>query len=628
MVRAFKNEDELAYVTRFNRETEEKEDFVISAEPYTGVSWTSKDERVLATVHTSHIRVFSIPSLEEIYAVPTNSMVKYGCLSFDGQFLAFRVGDDYHVHCISSQSLISNVTFTKGSKCWVNSEALFIKEAEAELIHKFAHGEIEAILTIEGEIAAEQDNGEIFFLRDVTVDSKRYFRLIDANNEVKQDFEKRVSFAKRIISCDISSKYVVIGDDHLYLYDRRNRATIKRSRERRVQSVYISPDEKHFILKSTCRTSNVYDIAGKNVTNVPSMCTGPSVTYSVFKDLIVCKTPLGSLLCYCGSIIPCDSILHVEPYKCGYLVFFSSKVAFLDEFTWVFEDYELNNATIVRVTEDRVEPGEQEDEHRVFNVELDDGTFMYVGLKSKDLMLQGIQCSKDRNCINFDDEIEIRIADLKKREELRLETDENALEISMKMKNLLMSISMLEEEDKKLEEKDKKLEEMDKKLQVAWAALDHYVPASVKEEYSTLLTNADKCASALHELDVSPESFFNFSLTPEEITIKQSICELEKAMGFVKKIDGIVQEFELSDTLSSTFATRFSDMAEQHLAFKVLYEQEYAGKLEELQKLDVYFDIYRQCRDFAQTEMYSAFKGFMDKFSEFNDIFGREDESS
>ncbi|KAL0233738.1 hypothetical protein PCE1_002244 [Barthelona sp. PCE] len=591
MVRAFKNKDGLAYVTRFNRKAKEEEDFVISAEPYTDVSWTSKDEFLLATVHTSHIRVFSIPSLKEIYNISINSEVEYGCLSFDGQFLAFKDGDDYHVHSISSQSLISNVTFEDGSNCWVNSEALFIKEAEAELIHKFAHGKIEAILTIEGEIAAEQYNGEIFFLRCVTVDSKRYFRLIDANNEVKQDFEKRVSFAKRIISCDISSKYVVIGDDHLYLYDRRNRATIEYSRAERVQSVYISRNQKHYILESEFAMSKVYDIADKNVTNVPSFCTGPSVMYRVFNDdyndLIVCKTPLGSLLCYCGSIIPYDSILHVEPYKCGYVVFYSWKVAFISRFSCVF--HELNNATIVRVSKMRVISGHMKDGHWMFNVKLDDGRFMHVewrkangfGSITKGIADGIIEDSKSKK----GEEAET--------EELRLETNENAL-----------------------------------KLQVALAALAHYVPDSVKEEYSTLLTNVDQCASALHELDVSPESFFNFSLTPEEITIKQSICELEKAMGFVKKIDGIVQEFELSDTLSSTFASRFADMAEQHLAFKVSYEQEYAGKLEELQKLDVYFDVYQKCRDFAQTEMYSAFKSFMDKFSEFNDIFSKGNEPS
>ncbi|KAL0233444.1 hypothetical protein PCE1_001959 [Barthelona sp. PCE] len=151
-------------------------------------------------------------------------------------------------------------------------------------------------------------------------------------------------------------------------------------------------------------------------------------------------------------------------------------------------------------------------------------------------------------------------------------------------------------------------------LVISFNALNQHVPNSIKEKYTALTAHFDSCA-ALLELD----AFDFYELFPADQTMEK--CMGEKTMEFVKKIDGIVQEFELSDTLSSTFATRFSDMAEQYLAFKVLYEQEYAGKLEELQKLDVYFDVYQKCRDFAQTEMYSAFKGFMDKFSEFNDIF-------
>ncbi|KAL0233819.1 hypothetical protein PCE1_002325 [Barthelona sp. PCE] len=598
MVRAFKNEDGLAYVTRFNRETEEKEDFVISEEPYTGVSWISKDERVLATVHTNHIRVFSIPSLEEIYAIPTNSEVEYGCLSFDGQFLAFKDGDDYQVHNTSSQSLISNVTFTKGSNCWVNSEALFVQES-VNHVHKFIHGSSEAAMKFDGRFAVEQSDGEMFFLESYfTGEAKKYkFRLRDCGNNVLLQ-TNHIRYVVPI-SADISSNYLMFSESCMTMvYNRSNggslmwEGAIINEDIERVEAGYISPDEEHFTVVANSGIGYICDVEGEIVATVPSHCTGPTVSYDIVEDyLIKANTPLGSFFC-CGLFSTCEENYFIKKVENGCLCFFSSRIAYIYKENCITKKHDPHNGVIVNVTKDA---------DSVFHVELDDGTFMMVEWTEDDGFGRIVKCNSDRNNYGNAIDTEIEISELYSR------ISEQKLELDTKF--------------------ERQKSEMDMKFQVTFDTLSQLVPNSGNKEYSELTKYVDDCAAAIRQLEMPLGPFFKWmSSNPKVQTFDQHLGELELAIDYVHSLESIIVEFELGGSLSNTFCAKFSDLVAQFPIAKVLNESAYSLKLSDLQGLDDYFKIFDKCVELQLTEVYSALISFKDKNKALKSIVSQSNE--
>ncbi|KAL0232512.1 hypothetical protein PCE1_002853 [Barthelona sp. PCE] len=591
MVRAFKTEDGHAYV----KWVDEKQivDVVLSDEPYTGVSWTSKDERVLATVHTGHISVFSIPSLEEIYAVPTNSKVMYGCLSFDGQVLAFRVGDDYHVHCISSQSLISNVTFTKGSNCWVNSEAIFVQES-VNHVHKFIHGSSEAAMKFDGLFAVEQSDGEMFFLESYfTGEAKKYkFRFRDCGNNVL--FERNHNRHVVLISADISSNYLMFSESgRTMVYNRSTLATVWAKNIKKIEAVYISPDEEHFTVVRSSGIGYIYNVQNELVASVPSHCTGPTVSYDIVEDyLIKANTPLGSFFC-CGSFSICEENYFVKKVKNGCLCFFSSRIAYISEVNYITKKHDPHNGIIVNVTKDA---------DSVFHVELDDGTFMLVEWTKDDGFGRILKCNSDRN--NYGNAIDIEISELYSR------IIEQKLESKFERQKSEMEVKL---------QKQKK--DMDTKFQVTFDILSQLVPNSGNSEYSALTEHVNDCAAAVRQLEMPPNSFFDLlSSNPSVNTLEQHMNELEQAINFINSLKNIILDFELEDTLSITFSSKFSDLVAQFRIAKLLNEYSYAAKLTELQSLDVYFKVFDKYDKLHLAEVHSALIHFSDKSKALDDI--------
>ncbi|KAL0230833.1 hypothetical protein PCE1_003210 [Barthelona sp. PCE] len=616
MVKALKTEDGRAYV----KWVDEKQivDVVLSDEPYTGVSWTSKDERVLATVHTSYIRVFSIPSLEEIYAVPTNSMVKYGCLSFDGQFLAFRVGDDYHVHCISSQSLISNVTFTKGSNCWVNSEAIFVQES-VDYVYKFIHGSSEAAMKFDGLFAVEQSDGEMFFLRNVLSDwrTKYTFSLIDCGNDVlaMRHYNNHIDSISADISADISSNYLMFSDpDKIWVLNRSTLAFVWSKRRidkgEEVEAVYIALDEEHFTVVTSSGIGYICNVQGEIVATVPSHCTGPTVSYDIVEDYFIkANTPLGSFFC-CGSFSTCEENYFVKRVENGFLFFFSSKITHISKSkeNYITKKHDPHNGVIVNVTRDA---------DSVFHVELDDGTFMLVEWTKDDGFGRILKCNSDR--INYGNaiDIEIEISELYSRiseQKLELDTkfERQKSEMQMNFESQKSEIEMKLQKQKKDMEDQKS--EMDTKLQVVFDTLNQLTPNSGNSEYSALTEHVNGCAAAVRQLEMPPDSFFDLISSNSNVnTLEQHMNELEQAINFINSLKNIILDFELEDTLSITFSSKFSDLVAQFPIAKLLNEHSYAAKLTELQSLDVYFKVFDKYDKLHLAEVHSALIHFSDK---------------
>ncbi|KAL0238697.1 hypothetical protein PCE1_004389 [Barthelona sp. PCE] len=674
MVKALKTEDGRAYV----KWVDEKQivDVILSDEPYTGVSLTSKDERVLATVHTSHIRVFSIPSLDEIYAVPTNSEVQNGCLSFDGQFLAFKDGDDYHVHCISSQSLISNVTFTKGSNSWVNSEAIFVQDS-VNHVHKFIHGSSEAAMKFYGHFAVEQSDGEMFFLGWTGFT----LYLTDCGNNILAKRNNTCQIDP--ISADISSNYLMSSESggKTMVYNRSTLAAVWWENSRNgIEAVYISPDEEHFTIIRSSRKADIYNVQGKIVATVPSHCTGPTVSYDIVEDyLIKANTPLGSFFC-CGSVIACEENYFIKKVENGCLCFFSSRIAYIYKENCITKKHDPHNGVIVNVTKDA---------DSVFHVELDDGTFMLVEWTKDDGFGRILKCNSDTNNygnaidiselysriseqkleldtkferqkseiemklqkqkkdmedqksemqMNFESqksEIEMKLQKQKKdmedqKSEMQMNFESQKSEIEMKLQKQKKDMedqksemqmnfeSQKSEIEMKLQKQKKDMEdqksEMDTKLQVVFDTLNQLTPNSGNSEYSALTEHVNDCAAAVRQLEMPPDSFFDLISSNSNVnTLEQHMNELEQAINFINSLKNIILDFELEDTLSITFSSKFSDLVAQFPIAKFLNEHSYAAKLTELQSLDVYFKVFDKYDKLHLVEVHSALIHFSDK---------------
>ncbi|KAL0230176.1 hypothetical protein PCE1_003738 [Barthelona sp. PCE] len=268
MVRVFESEEGLACIKRFNRETEIMSDVVISSEPFSGIFWESKDGSTVATVHPTCINVFSIPSLQEIYSVSVSSAVIHGCINVDGQFLAYREGDQYHTHNIVSRSLIASFVCADGLTCWVNSEAVFIKkrdDCDRNVMRMVRHSENTSI-DVPGSFAVE-DDGRMYVLD--TSGSDGFIKLGRHNDLTVEVYKTGQDMF--IAACDVSPHFLLVSDgERLLLFDRMERRLCFERETECVQFVHITPDEKSFSVGMQTGVAEVFNAAGECLTIIPA----------------------------------------------------------------------------------------------------------------------------------------------------------------------------------------------------------------------------------------------------------------------------------------------------------------------------------------------------------------------
>ncbi|KAL0233737.1 hypothetical protein PCE1_002243 [Barthelona sp. PCE] len=113
MIKVFAGEGGKATITRQN-ESDGLDPITLATEEYLNIFWVSKNEKVLATVHanpsengSSIIKLFSVPSLKLKNSIDVEGVVKHGCLSFDGQVVAYKVNDQYNVNDVEGNSISS-----------------------------------------------------------------------------------------------------------------------------------------------------------------------------------------------------------------------------------------------------------------------------------------------------------------------------------------------------------------------------------------------------------------------------------------------------------------------------------------------------------------------------------------
>ncbi|KAL0232501.1 hypothetical protein PCE1_002842 [Barthelona sp. PCE] len=532
------------------------------------------DGGTVATVHTTCIKVFSIPSLEEIFSIPTCEKVTVGCLSFDGQFLAFCDDNEYHTHDVYAQTSVSCIGFADGNQCWVNSEFLFVRVG-TDHIHKFCHDTSKKARVISAFTVLEEETGELRLVQKVVDENSNFF---DDVLKVKDDegnvLKTYVEIFGSLKGGVISKNYILVYDtfSHCIKFLNMTTGTVRTHNyglKESFESVYISPDEEFFIAVFPSGLADIFSVREwLRVATVPSWCVGHVVTYEVvFKDLIVCKTPFESLFWYINSAHPFEPNYILKSVPGGYLQFFSSRIVYMTKNKCFYKNHEVHNRMIVKIIED---------DDSVLHVKFDDGTVMFVEWSQDSGFGRILKCKDDRSNRNvIDSELEI----LELRSEMEVQKSE-----------------------------------MEAKFQVTFDALSQLLPNSGSHEFSELTQHVDSCAAAIRELKMPPDSLFEWlSSNPSIRTFEQNRCMLETAISYVYNMNNIIFSFHLEGSLSNTFFSRFSDLAAQFPIAKVLKEKPYALKLDELKCLDVYFNAYDQCVGLKLNEVLSALISFTDK---------------
>ncbi|KAL0232435.1 hypothetical protein PCE1_002776 [Barthelona sp. PCE] len=151
-----------------------------------------------------------------------------------------------------------------------------------------------------------------------------------------------------------------------------------------------------------------------------------------------------------------------------------------------------------------------------------------------------------------------------------------------------------------LEKKNIKLVEenlvMNEKFRIVYDELLKIAPNTGKQKYCALISQATQCARAILNLEIPTDSFFEWFLSKPTIqTMNMNMNELVMVTNYVKEITRISRAFNLKDTLSSTFESRFTEITNQSPIAKIANEKSYAKKLEEFKELDIYFETFKKC---------------------------------
>ncbi|KAL0231959.1 hypothetical protein PCE1_002956 [Barthelona sp. PCE] len=549
---------------------------VLSSELYRGTFWESRDGGTVATVHFSCIKVFSIPSLEEIFSISTFGKVTVGCLSFDGQFLAFYDDNEYHTHDVYAQTSVSCIGFADGNQCWVNSEFLFVRVG-TDHIHKFCHDTSKGATVIRSFsiIEEEKDVFRCIWAKQNSDFGNNCILTLQNDEGSLLETYNHSGYIFALNKSISSARYILLMKNSfsITLINRLTKKSYNYKFNTEIESSYFSPDERHFIVAFKDGIAKIQSVKyKKNVTTVPSWCTGPSVTYEIVNnDIVVYKTPSGSFFISGNSIIAYDPKYFVETVTNGYLLFFSSRVVYMTKKKCFSKNHDPHNKTIVKVTKDA---------DSVFHAEFDDGTFMFVEW-SQDGGFGRILCD---SCNGNVIDLKFEICDLKS----EMEVQKSEMEVQKS--------------------------EMEAKFQITFDALSQLLPNSGSHEFSELTEHVDSCAAAIRELKMPLDSLFEWlSSNPSIRTFEQIRCMLERAISYEYNMNNIIFSFHLEGSLSNTFFSRFSDLAAQFPIAKVLKEKPYALKLDELKCLDVYFNAYDQCVGLKLNEVLSVLIGFTDK---------------
>ncbi|KAL0234284.1 hypothetical protein PCE1_001321 [Barthelona sp. PCE] len=590
-------------VKRYNCQTEQMEYKILTFKDYCDIYWTSKDESTIATVHQSHIYVFRIPTLEKIYSIETDSeYVGNGCLSGDGQFLAFKGSGKYHIHSINSKRCISSVEFASGLKCWVNSEFLYVESFSSDTVFKFRYDMMDGIIdtinvdsSLVGYVMEDEEN--IYFWERSHKNGKNFLRLKTCSDVIVKEFEL-VEQVDSVLSC-ISTQYLVLGFSKRVILCNRNLETwIDLFFENVVENVYISLNEQHLTV-AEFETAKVYNILnGIFVATVPLCCTGPTTAYDIVsEDFVGLLTPLSSFFYFGTSYVSYDSIYFAKPVIDGYLMFFLSKVVYITKRNCITQNYERHSGKIVNV---------EKDDNSVFYVEFDDGTMELVEWSKNDGFGRTLMLQKRIDVMPKTTIIDLCSIFVSK-SEMELMFQNHISEMMLEMERKLSEMS------KTPSQLDRYVAKHDTRI-----IQQSFLTSSVIE----LMNIFNNCAAEILQLKEPPESFFNW-LTERPLVDSMFVHlgSINLAKEYVKSLKSVVRKYGFDDShLSTSFDLHYNAIVAENRTVRILYKEKKNEMVEKLKVLDTHFNCYNQCLDLDLCDIHNQVVLFQSTKCEINVI--------
>ncbi|KAL0236778.1 hypothetical protein PCE1_000176 [Barthelona sp. PCE] len=612
MVLVHKGDDGCAYIKKLNTETGENDKIYLDqSEEFLDIYWVSKDETIIATVHSSCICVYQVDIMMPLWTIPISGTVRIGCLSSNGNILAYQEGDEYYSVVLTSTNHISKVNFPQGNRCWVNSNCLFIQKGNQ--FHKFIHGEKRAALTIEGDVMVQDRDCEMYIIRC----SSTAVQIINDASICVNTFSK-VQAPTPIKYADISEKYLAFGNASAFqVYDRQSHSVIMNiDGLSNMQSVCISPDEE-FIFSIVLNDVYIYKIGSSHssVAVIPTEFVGSATVFEKLGDgLKLIKNPLNSLFYNHYKQIYYQKDYKVLEVQHGCLLFLSTEAYDMTESRCRTKKYEKDreNSTVSNVSQI----------YDLYKIEFEDGATVLlewshdsgfgrstvwvnesviVDENNSIASLYFVLNEKEQQCNKLAHQKEEADALLKEqklhhanqlsnqREETDILLREQKLHHAKQLANQRKKTDILLREKTLLCEKlTSEKEEMDRKFSIVYNELVKHIPCLDVETYKKLSMHFDDCANEMLQLEVPPDDLFVWlSSNPTIEQMYQRMNKIQVAIEFISSMNAIVSKYDIKETLSSTFTSHFMVLSP---ITKALNENLYSSKLDEFQRFDSYFD--------------------------------------
>ncbi|KAL0234769.1 hypothetical protein PCE1_001805 [Barthelona sp. PCE] len=541
MVLVYKGEDGCAFIRKLNPETGVFDNTRLYNEEYLGTYCFSKDEKILATVHLGRICVFDVETMIHLYDIETEGIVSYGCFSTKGDILTFRANDTYHSTKLSNLEVISNIKFTKGSNCWVNSEYIFIQNGSKYF--KYAHtSKVSNIF--EGDIMLQNSDGEAFVIQRCNFKGPK-IRIRNADGT--DTFFSEAHIVNPIKYCDISENFLVVANDSSFqVYNLETKdGFMYNSDLEQMQSICISPDQKHLFCTFP-KIAYVFKIGCFRFDAIISKdFVGPGTVFERLADsLILLKNPIHSFfLIFNVHAVEYESNYIIHPVENGYLLFFDTKVLHINQLQKSEAKYmHLNGIIDVTNLTDSL-----------FTVSFQDGTKMLLEWSADD----GFGRIKifEHFGILADDQ-----------------TEDNDLWFRLAIHTEMFCILR-----------------------------DDLIQRSpdLNNQYNDLTTQVDGYADEIRVLEIPTERFFEWlSSDPPAEELDRNLQELGLVINYIHNMERIIAEFQINESLSSTFSTLFEGI--ESPVTRALNMHLYEAKFKELQYLDAYFDAYFSANAFFE----------------------------
>ncbi|KAL0233706.1 hypothetical protein PCE1_002215 [Barthelona sp. PCE] len=590
MIQIFADKDRKLTIIRQN-ESGGLEPITLATEKYLNIFWVSRNEKVLATLHedpsksssksrSKIIKVFNIPEFNSIFQVIVSDF-RHGCLSKDGQILAYLSGNRYYSYDLRTGNLLSTIQ-CYGSACWVNSENIFIKSDGQDIICVYDHDHYLQSLP-------RKINGSYFFeyqdqfriLGSVSHGGNlRTYQVLNMSGSV---IEKYPWFeGNTVLLGDISAQYMVLSErdsNRIVVFNRSAKKKYFCIANGSKRSIFISHDEKYFSVNMQCGHSQIFCIQSKkHITTISKCYIGSTPTITVFnKHFIKIDTPqLGSYIVKAGEIIPYNPQMFISEVPNGYLLFCTSYVSHVSK-SGRCRDFDFDEVIV----------NAQGESGSVFSVAFENGTSMLMEWDGSDFR-RSLRCDNDSSNL----------------------IDANLNIINLRSKLAEQKIFFQE----KLSAQKKETQAKFSEIKVKFDALSQLVPNSGNKEFSELIAYSNECAEVIQQLYVPSQSFLDWiSSDPTVQTMEKHLDELEMAISYVRDFRNIIVEFEINETLASTFSSRFDEYVSQFPIAKVLKEMAFAEKLKELRFLDARFELFHLLSDLDLKNSHVVMTLFIDK---------------